>query len=52
MLGVKETNKYLEIFEADTIKEVEMKKKIKDCISDKQENFSKPNFTGRISSKR
>ena len=36
-----ETNKYLGILEVNTIKQVEMKEKIKRSISDERENFSK-----------
>ena len=42
MLGEKETFKYLEILEADTIQQVETKEKIKKSISEEWENYSKP----------
>ena len=51
MPGEKETYKYLGILEADTIKQVEMKEKIKKSISDERENFSKSSSTAEISSK-
>ena len=47
MLGEKETYKYLGIFKVNIIKQVEMKEKIKN----EQENYSKPNYIARISSK-
>ena len=40
-----ETFKYLGILEADTIKEVEMKEKIKKSFSGEQESYSKQNYT-------
>ena len=42
-LGENETFKYLGILEADTIKQVEIKKKIKKNISGEQENYSRRN---------
>ena len=56
MLGEKETYKYfgaLKALEADNLKQVAMKEKIKKSISDEQGNFSKPLFfsAGGISSK-
>ena len=47
MLGEKETNKYLGILEAE--KHVEMKKRKNTSRS--QENYSKQNYTAKISSK-
>ena len=46
----KETYKYLEILEADTIRQVEMKeKKLKKSISGERENYSKQNYiTGTL----
>ena len=51
MRGEKETYKYLEILGADTIKQAEMKEKLKKNSSREQENYSKPNYTAEISSK-
>ena len=42
-LGEKETNKYLGILEADTIKQVETREKIKKSISEELENYSRQN---------
>ena len=42
--GEKETYKNLGILEADAIKQMNMKEKIKMSISDEQENFSKLGF--------
>ena len=42
-LGEKETYKYLGISEADTIKQQEMKEKIKKTISEEPENYSRLN---------
>ena len=42
-LGEKETYKYLGISEADTIKQVEMKQKLKKSISEEPENYSRQN---------
>ena len=53
-LGEKETFKYLEILEADTTKQVEMKKKkkkIKKRISKEPENYSGQNFIAGTLSK-
>ena len=36
--------KYLGILEADTIKQGEMKEKIKKSISGESENYSRPNY--------
>ena len=47
-LGEKETHKYLEILNEDTIKHAEIKWKIK---KEYQENNSKPNKRAEISSK-
>ena len=41
----------IQILESDTIKQVEMKEKIKKSISVEQENYSKPNYIAEISSK-
>ena len=41
MLSKKETYKYLDIFEVDTIKQEEMKEKIENNTSGEQENYSK-----------
>ena len=49
--GKKETYKYLGILEADNIKLVEMKEKLKKSISGEPESYSKPNYIARISSK-
>ena len=43
-LGEKETYKYLGILEADIIKQVEMKEKLKKSISGERESYSKPNY--------
>ena len=43
-LGEKETYKYLGILEADTIKQVEMKEKIKKSISGELESYSRQNY--------
>ena len=52
-LGEKETYKYLEILEADTIKQVDTKEKSFKRISlGVRENFAKPNSLAGISSKR
>ena len=48
--GGKEIYKYLGIMEADTIKQVEMKGKLKTSISGEQENYSKPSYIAEISS--
>ena len=47
----KVTYKNLIIFAADSIKQVEVKEKIKKRISDERENYSKPNSMTEISSK-
>ena len=47
--GKKENYKYLEILEADTIKQ-RRKKKLKKSISDKHENILKPSSDAGISS--
>ena len=52
-LGEKETYKYLEILEVDTIKRVKIKeKKLKKNTSKERENYSKPNYIVEISSNR
>ena len=43
-LGEKETNKYLAIFEANTIKEVEIKEKLGKSVSGEPENYSIQNY--------
>ena len=43
-LGEKETYKYLGILEADTIKQVEMKEKLRKSISGEPESYSKQNY--------
>ena len=50
-LGEKKTFKYLEILEADTIKDLEMKeKKNKNSISEESENYSRQNsIAGNLS---
>ena len=51
-LGEKGTYRYLEIMEADTIKQVEMKeKKIRKNALRGRENYSKTNYTAKIASK-
>ena len=52
MVEEKETNKYLAIWEADTIKHEEMKEKRKKTTSGERENYTKPNNIAEISSKR
>ena len=47
----KRKNKYLGILEADTIKQAEMKEKIKKNTSGERENYSKPNSIAEILSK-
>ena len=42
-LAKKQTYKYLEILEADTIKQVEMKTKLKNNITGELENYSRQN---------
>ena len=48
----KETCKYLGIFEADTIKQQEMKEKISKNISEEPENYSRQNYITGIIQKR
>ena len=50
MLREKQTYKYLGFLEADTIKQAEMKEKIK-SISKERENYSKPKYIAETSSK-
>ena len=50
MIGEKETYKYLGILEADTIKQVEMKK-LRKNISEELENYPKQNYLGENLSK-
>ena len=49
MSGKKKSYKYLEILEADTIKHVQMKEKMKTNSSGERENYSKPNDMREIS---
>ena len=51
MLGENETYKYLRILVADTIKQLEMKKKNQKNISEERRNYQKPNYVEEISSK-
>ena len=52
MLGEKETYKYLEILEADIIKQVEMKeKKIFKCLPGERGNYWKQSYIAETSSK-
>ncbi len=46
-----ETYKYLDILEADTIKQVEMKNKIEKSISGELQKFSRQNYFAETSSK-
>ena len=48
--GEKETYKYLEILEADTITQVQMKETNLKSISRERENYSKPKYIAEISS--
>ena len=48
----KENYKYLEILEADTIKQTEIREKIRKNTLEEQENFSKLSCAAEISSKR
>ena len=41
--GERETYKYLTVLEAETIKQVEMKEKIRKNTSREQESYTKPN---------
>ena len=50
-LGENENNKYKGILEVDTIKQTEMKEKVRKKTSEEQEDFSKTNSAGEISSK-
>ena len=50
-LGEKETYKYLGILEADTIKQVEMKKKLRKSISGEIESYSRQNYIAETLSK-
>ena len=50
-LGEKETYKYLVILEADTIKQVEIKKKFKNNISGELESYSRQNYVAEALSK-
>ena len=52
MLRENETQEYLRILEADTIKQVEMKERINKNITRELENYSKLNYIAEISSKR
>ena len=42
----KETHKHLGILEADTVKQVEMKEKMKTSVSGEKKTYSKPNCFG------
>ena len=48
-LGEKETYKYLELLEADTIKQAMIKEKTKKSILDERENFSKQSCAAGVS---
>ena len=50
-LRVIETYKYLGMLEADTIKQAEMKEKLKKNTTGERENYSKPNYIAEISFK-
>ena len=50
-LREKETYKYLGIFEADTIKQMEMKEKLRKNISGEPESYSRQNYVAETSSK-
>ena len=50
-LGEKETNKYLGILEADTVKQVEMKEKLRKSISGEPESYSRQNYVAETLSK-
>ena len=50
-LGEKETYKYLAILEADTLKQVEMKEKIRKNILGEPERYSRQNYQAEIFSK-
>ena len=52
MLGEKETYKYLEILEMDTITQAEIKGKMKKRISGEHENYLRLNYIAEISSTR
>ena len=49
--GEKETYKYLDILEADTIKQVEMKEKLRKNISGEPENYLRQNYVAETLSK-
>ena len=51
MLGEKENYKYLGIFENDTIKQVEMKEKLRKCIIGEPESYSRQNYGAETLSK-
>ena len=50
-LREKETYKYFDILEADTIKQVEMREKLKENISGELESYSRPNYQAETYSK-
>ena len=50
-LGKKETNKYYGILEVDTIKQEEMKEKIKKTISEDTKSYLKQNYVAETLSK-
>ena len=47
---MKRKKNYLRILEADTIKQMQMKKKSRKSIPREQRNYSKPNYIVEISS--
>ena len=49
---VKEIYKYLGVLAVDSIKQVEMREKLKKNISEDRKSYSKPNYIVEISSKR
>ena len=51
MFGEKETYKYLEILEADIIKQVVMKEKLRKNISGEPESYSRQNYIAETLSK-
>ena len=51
-LGEKETNKYLGILEADTIKQVEMKNTEENNISGELKSYSRKNYLAETLSKK
>ena len=51
-LREKETYKYMGILEAENMRQLKMKEKIKDSISEERESYSTPNYIAGISSKK